>query len=262
MANLRDVLDLVEAHGLRPDAFVFSGDLADAGGPPAYKRIGGLVEDVKRRFGAAVVFALGNHDKREDFRVGYLAEAPSAEPYHHVIDVAGLRVITLDSSVPGQPHGAFDAAQLDWLRDTLREPAPRGTLLAFHHAPVPGPLPVISDILLRDPQALAAVIRGSDVIGILTGHAHHATWATLEGIPCASAASTAYTADPLEQGKIIRGIEGPGFGLIQLYGRTMVSTAITLPSLQREVSNHEMSEENLRRWSEAMRQTQSTAVLS
>jgi 3',5'-cyclic AMP phosphodiesterase CpdA len=260
MANLRDAVDLVGSHGVQPDAFVITGDLADAGGIPAYKRIRAFVDDVVRRFGVPVVVTLGNHDRREDFRAGYLGEIPTAEPYLAVTDVDGLRIVALDSSVPTMPHGEFEPEQLAWLGEVLKERAPRGTLLAFHHAPVPGPLPVISGILLRNPQALAATLRGSDVIGILTGHAHHATWATLNGIPCASAASTAYTADPLAQGRVIRGIEGPGFNLIQLVNGAMVSTAINLPSLQREVSHHEMSEENLRRWSEAMRQAQAAPV--
>lgn len=265
MANLRDALDLIETRGLRPDGFVVTGDLADAGGVASYERLRTVVQGMELRFRVPVVLTLGNHDKRDDFRAGYLGEAPTQAPYFHSERIGDLRVIALDSSVPSAPHGLIDAAQLEWLREELRTTAPLGTLLAFHHPPVPGPVPLINQpmLALRNPAELADVVRGSDVVGILAGHVHHPTWAVLDGIPCASAAATAYTVDPLAQGSVIRGIEGPSFGLVQMYGRTMVSTAVTLPSTQRELVNHEVTEEQVRRWSEAMRKpTQSAAAAS
>lgn len=86
-------------------------------------------------------------------------------------------------------------------------PAPSGTLLALHHPPVRSRVSILNDhVRLRNADELAAVVHGTDVIGILTGHAQHATWSTLGGNPCFSAP----------------------FGLIQLYGRTVVATAVPL----------------------------------
>lgn len=48
----------------------------------------------------------------------------------------GWRFVTLDSLVPGHIHGQLSRAQLDWLRDVLREPAAQGTVLALHHPPI------------------------------------------------------------------------------------------------------------------------------
>ena len=52
--------------------------------------------------------------------------AVSDEPYCYVTWVGGLRVIVLDSTVPGAAHGELDKPQLDWLRAEL-EPAAEGT---------------------------------------------------------------------------------------------------------------------------------------
>lgn len=47
-------------------------------------------------------------------------------------DVGGLRVVTLDSLVPGETAGALDAGQLRRLGDLLATPAERGTVLTGH----------------------------------------------------------------------------------------------------------------------------------
>lgn len=281
MATLRQVIELIGSHGLRPDGFVVTGDLAQvqmgmpdpAGGGPskhagivtsahadptsgdvtsvgaiaAYTRLRTVVREIEQRFAAPVVLALGNHDRREDFRAGYLGIEPTAAPYDHSERIGDLRVIALDSSIPGLPFGELDAAQLEWLRAELRTPAPGGTILAFHHPPVAGPIPVLNAIGLRNPDDLAAAIRGSDVIGILAGHVHHATWSALEGIPCSAAGATFSTLDPLSPGHAIRSVEGAGFSLVQFYGRTMVSTAVSLPSMQRELSTFALTEDELGR---------------
>ena len=43
-ANLRRTLDAAEATGVRPDAVVFTGDLADLGEPEAYRALRAAVE--------------------------------------------------------------------------------------------------------------------------------------------------------------------------------------------------------------------------
>ncbi|WP_246271743.1 hypothetical protein [Amycolatopsis acididurans] len=50
--------------------------------------------------------------------------------------IGGLRIIALDSSVPGHGHGELSGGQLDWLARELATPAPDGTILAPHHPPL------------------------------------------------------------------------------------------------------------------------------
>ena len=58
------------ASGARPEAIVFTGDLADLGEPDAYARCERIVEPVAARLGAAVIWVMGNHDDRAAFRAG------------------------------------------------------------------------------------------------------------------------------------------------------------------------------------------------
>ena len=109
-----------------PQVIVFTGDLADEAEPEAYARLRELVEPAAAAMGAVVVWTMGNHDERAPYAEG-LFGAASEEPQDRVHEVDGLRVIALDSSVPGYHHGEIDAAQRAWLAEVLATPAEHGT---------------------------------------------------------------------------------------------------------------------------------------
>jgi len=158
---LRQAMRQLEGYGSRLDAMIFTGDIADLGEPDAYRRVRDIVEPTATRLGAELVWVMGNHDERSAFRTELLRSAPSAEPVDRVVDLGGLRVVCVDTSVPGYHHGRLDEAQLDWLAEVLAEPAPNGTLLAMHHPPLPTPMPVMQVIELLEQDRLAAVLRGT-----------------------------------------------------------------------------------------------------
>lgn len=57
-----------------------------------------------------------------------------------VHEVDGLRIVALDTSVPGYHHGALRPEQLAWLADVPATPVEHGTLVALHHPPLPLPM--------------------------------------------------------------------------------------------------------------------------
>ena len=120
-ANLTATLAAVERTGVRPDAIVFTGDLTDLGEPEAYAALREAVEPVAARLGAPIVWVAGNHDERPALRAGLLDAPPTPDPVTSVHDLGGLRLIALDSTVPGWHHGDLDLAQLDWLRGVLAD---------------------------------------------------------------------------------------------------------------------------------------------
>jgi 3',5'-cyclic AMP phosphodiesterase CpdA len=193
--HLRALLEEVEASQGRPEAIVFTGDLADRGEPEAYARLRAVVEPVAERIGAQVIWVMGNHDDRGAFRSGLLDQFPSTSPVDRVHMLAGLRVISLDSTVPGHHFGEVSGEQLDWLAEELSTPAPYGTILAMHHPPVPSMLDLSALVELRHQRDLAPVLAGTDVRGILAGHLHYSTTATFAGIPVSVASASCYTQD-------------------------------------------------------------------
>lgn len=228
-ARLIQLFDEVQASGARPEAVIFTGDLADKGDPEAYAKLRAIVEPACRDLGAMVIWAMGNHDNRANFRAGLLDQPGNDDPVDHSYYVNGLRVITMDTSVPGFHHGELSDDQLDWLAAQLETPAPDGTILALHHPPVPSVLDLSVLVELRDQAALAAVVRNSDVRTILAGHLHYSTTGTFAGIPVSVASATCYTQDLNVPVGGTRGRDaGQAFNLVHVYEHTIVHSVVPL----------------------------------
>ena len=161
VANLRRALDRLAAVRPAPQALVFTGDLADQAAPDAYATLRSIVEPAAAEMGAIVVWTMGNHDERAPFAAGLFDSADDGFQ-DRVHEVDGLRIVALDTSVPGYHHGELRPEQLAWLADVLATPAEHGTLLAMHHPPLPLPMLRAAELIeLHDQQALADVIAGT-----------------------------------------------------------------------------------------------------
>jgi 3',5'-cyclic-AMP phosphodiesterase len=228
-ALLQQLFDEVRASGARPEAVIFTGDLADRGEPEAYAKLRDIVEPACRAMGAKVIWAMGNHDNRANFRAGLLGEPADDAPVDCSYFINGLRIITLDTSVPGFHHGELSPAQLEWLATELETPAPDGTILAMHHPPVPSVLDLAVLVELRGQAALAGVLRNSDVRTILGGHLHYSTTASFAGIPVSVASATCYTQDLNVRVGGTRGRDGgQAFNLVHVYEHTIVHSVVLL----------------------------------
>ena len=226
-SHLRELFDQLEASGSRPEAIIFTGDLADRGEPGAYDALRRLVEPAAERLGAQVVWVMGNHDDRASFRSRLLDEAPTSRPIDRVDDIGGLRIITLDSTVPGHHHGEVTSDQLDWLAEELSVDAPHGSLLAMHHPPLPSVLDLATLVELRDQSGLAEVIEGSDIRGILAGHLHYSSTGTFAGVPVSVASATCYTQDLSVPVGGTRGRDGArAFNLVHVYANTVLHSVV------------------------------------
>ena len=230
-ARLIQLFEEVRASGARPEAVIFTGDLADQGDPDAYAKLRAIVEPACEDMGAKVIWAMGNHDNRANFRTGLLDEPANDAPVDRSYFINGLRVITLDTSVPGYHHGELSQAQLEWLARELETPAPDGTILALHHPPVPSVLDLAVLVELRDQAKLEAVVRNSDVRTILAGHLYYSTTASFGGIPVSVASATCYTQDLNVAVGGTRGRDGgQAFNLVHVYEHTIVHSVVPLGS--------------------------------
>lgn len=225
--NLAHTMRAIENLAVRPDAIVFTGDLTDLGEPEAYAALRDAVEPVAQRLGAQLVWVAGNHDERPALHDGLFGRTPSQDPVTAVHDLDGLRLVALDTSVPGWHHGDLDEEQLAWLRDVLAQPAPLGTLLALHHPPLPSHLPLFDILELRHQDALADVIRGSDVRGILAGHLHYSTHGMFAGVEVSVAAATCYTMNLARPAARVNGMDaGQSFHLVHVYDDTVMHAVV------------------------------------
>lgn len=231
VAQLRRALDRLAAVSPAPQALVFTGDLADRAEPDAYATLRSIVEPAAAAMGAVVVWTMGNHDERAPFARG-LFDSDDDGPQDRVHEVDGLRIVALDTSVPGHHHGDLGAEQLAWLADVLATPAEHGTLLAMHHPPMPLPMLRAAELIeLHDQQALAEVITGArgDVRGILAGHLHLSTWSTFAGVPVSVASASCYTSDPAPVDRFVSGVDAnQAFTMVHAYDDRLVHTLVPL----------------------------------
>lgn len=70
----------------------------------SYIRLRPVIEAALRRFNARLLIVPGNHDDAALLRAHLLGAEPRTEPLDSVVRVGELRLIGLDSSVPGSAH--------------------------------------------------------------------------------------------------------------------------------------------------------------
>lgn len=228
--HLRRAFAQLERSDVRPEAIVFTGDLADLGETDAYRRLRAIVEPAAERLGAQVIWVMGNHDERLQYSQELFDEAGSEAPQDRVYDVGGLRIISLDTTVPGYHHGSLTTDQLEWLRTELATPAPHGTFIAVHHPPIPTPLLWAMEMLeLEDQQAFAEVVRGTDVRGILAGHLHYSSHSMFAGVPVSVVSATCYTLDLTADHRLLSGVDaGQAISMVHVYDDRVVHSLVPL----------------------------------
>ncbi|KRD51880.1 metallophosphoesterase [Microbacterium sp. Root280D1] len=226
-SNFARTLEAIRAVHPHPSAIVITGDLADLGEPDAYRRLRRAVEPVAQELGTTVVWVAGNHDERPALREGLLDLPATEEPVTGAWDLDGLRLIALDTSVPGWHHGDLDPGQLSWLAEILKQPAPHGTLLAMHHPPLPSHLPLFDILELRHQDDLAEVIRDTDVRGILAGHLHYSSHGTFAGVPVSVSSATCYTMNVARPAADVNGMDAAqAFQIVHVRPETITHTVV------------------------------------
>lgn len=193
------VISEIRGMSPRPAFVIISGDLVNNPSVAAYQRVRAVVAELEGI--APVLLGLGNHDDRALFRQVVLDDAgvPTA-PYRYATTIGELRVIMLDSTVPGEVGGRIDPDQLAWLADQLRDPAPGGKVIVLHH-PVIQPFAVPHPIFqpnwfLADAPDLEQIVAQHDILGLLSGHVHISSVVTFGGTIAATVASMTLMFDP------------------------------------------------------------------
>jgi len=165
-----------------PDFVVISGDLVDT--PTAEEYV--YLKTLLAPLGIPFAGIPGNHDSRPLMRAAFPA-APYAQatgPLDQKIEVAGLDLLLLDSSVAGQPHGILETSTLQWLDETLATSPDRPALLFLHHPPFKGGIWHMDRQDLFNAAQLAEIVRRHPrAQRIACGHVHRAMLTAFAGIP-------------------------------------------------------------------------------
>ena len=155
-----------------PDAIVITGDLVDFGRREEYEHLRALLAPLPMPY----YLVPGNHDERGALRSVFSDHAylRQWQPYvQYAIDDWPVRLVALDTVIPGQGGGRLDAERLAWLDRTLAAERQKPTIVVMHHPPFPTLIGHMDRIGLEAADELAAVIsRHPQVERILCGHLH------------------------------------------------------------------------------------------
>ena len=169
--NLARTVETINAFAPRPDLVIATGDLVNDGHQDSVEHLRTLLAPLAM----PVLLVPGNHDDRAALRAvfpeaGYL---PDDGMLNYVIDDYSLRIIVLDTIVPGEPGGLMDEARLDWLRDRLAEAPGRPTLIAMHHPPFDSGIRIMDGMNCKGGDAMADIVAThSNVVRVICGHVH------------------------------------------------------------------------------------------
>ncbi len=208
-----------------PDLVIVTGDLVDQGRPAQYA-------GVARRLAALAcpfVVLPGNHDERTalvDAFPGHGYLPTHGGPLNYVLEDHAVRIVALDTTVPGLSGGEVGEAHLSWLDARLAEAPDRATLIAMHHPPFATGIAFMDRIGCAGGGEMAAVVaRHPQVHRVICGHVHRAIQVRFGGTVASIAPSTAHQI-PLVLDDVtfadawVR--EPPGFALFKWTGTVLI----------------------------------------
>ncbi len=218
----------------RPDAVLVSGDVAEHGAPREYR----LASEEIGKLGVPVHVLPGNHDDRAAMRAAFSLRGDPDAPLDYVADLGPLRLLVVDSTIPGEDRGGFDREQLERLDAELGGDPARPAIVATHHPPLATAMADWDGVNLppQERRALAAVLaRHPQVKAVVGGHLHRVAASALAGRPVLAAPSTFLQARPDFVAEAVALYAGaPGFALHALRGGELSSQVEVLPSPPRE----------------------------
>lgn len=191
-AMLERAVDTILALMPEPDAVLVTGDLTNDGEPEAYAAI----RPILARLPMPVFAIPGNHDDRAAMLVlADVVELGADQPFRqYTADLGGLRLVALDSLVPGKSHGEICADRLRWLETALDDAGDRSVLIMVHHPPGETGIEHMDRIRLRTTAAFENLIRAraDRIVRIVSGHVHRSIFYRWQGIEASIAPGVAH----------------------------------------------------------------------
>lgn len=216
--SLRHVIAQVQREQPQIDLLLCTGDLTQDGSVAAYQAF----RQMTAAFAVPTRWLPGNHDEAR-----VMAEvAQGSDLVQAVTDLAGWRIVMLDSAVLGATHGLLADAQLALLDDALATAGERHCLVCCHHQPVDIGCAWIEPIGLRNADALLQRVRQhAQVRAVLWGHIHQAWDELRDGVRFLATPSTCIQFAPRsEDFKVSE--EQPGYRWLRLHADGRLETGV------------------------------------
>ena len=187
--NLARCVEHINALQPQPDVVLVTGDISNDGLREEVERAATLLRQLRAPF----YVIPGNHDDRATLVDVFGADACPTESdrfINYVIEGYPLRLVTVDTTVPGAPGGEICSDRAAWLDERLAEDRDRPTVLFMHHPPLRFGVPETDIDGFEGMDLLWRVLRRHpQVERVLAGHIHLAALAHRDGIVVSTAPS-------------------------------------------------------------------------
>jgi 3',5'-cyclic AMP phosphodiesterase CpdA len=204
-AGLRRAVATVASLEVAPDLVVLTGDLVNDGTSSQYDHLVELLGGLR----SPILPLPGNHDDRQELRARFPDVLPGGgpdDPIDFVHDIGELRIVALDTTIPGRHDGVLTDAQVEWLDAQLSARPDRPTLIAQHHPPVSSGIAWMDATCGFDGGDREAEVlrRYGNVEAVVSGHLHRSLQCRYAGTISVTAPSTAsplvlaLSGDPVE----------------------------------------------------------------
>jgi len=226
--RLEAVVEAIRSLPNAPDAALVSGDLTDDGAAEGYR----VAREMLAKLAVPLHVLPGNHDDRARLRRAFDLPGAGDEPVNYSVEIGELRLVLLDSNVPGRDPGRYDAERMAWLDEELASQPEQPTILAVHHTPLTTGIPEWDAINLDpgDREALGAVVaRHPQLRAIVGGHLHRVAASTLAGCPVLSVPSAYLQVRPNFERDEVSWVDPPGFAIHALRDGELSSQVEMIP---------------------------------
>jgi 3',5'-cyclic-AMP phosphodiesterase len=200
-----------------PDAVLVSGDLADNGDPREYARVRELLAPLPMPYHVLP----GNHDNVPELEKVF-------GPAEYAVDAGDLRLVAVDSTIPGPGDGRIPLERLASQLDGGGKP----TIVAMHHAPlVTGVAPMDAlGVPKADREGLATLLASHpEVKRVVTGHLHRTIVGAVGGVPVFTCPGVHLQLElDFKGGEIDTNDDPPGYAVHLLFDGEVTSHVILL----------------------------------
>lgn len=176
----------------RPACVLGTGDLVEKGSAEEYARL----RDILAGLELPIYLIPGNHDDRAGLARAFADAGYMPEPggfIQYAVEDGPLRLLALDTSIPGESGGTLCPIRLAWLEAQLAAAPDRPTLIFMHHPPFRTGIARMDMMGLADADAFAEVLRRfGNVERIVCGHLHRPITRRFAGTVASTCPATAH----------------------------------------------------------------------
>lgn len=190
--GLRMAIETIRGLPIVPDLVLLTGDLVNDGTSSQYDHLLELLGGLE----IPLLPIPGNHDDRQQLRTRFSEVLPPGgadDPIDLVHESGPVRIVALDTTIPGRHDGDLSDRQLRWLDVELGREPDRPTIVAQHHPPVSSGVVAMDQACGFGAGDREAVVIGrhGHVEAVVSGHLHRSLQRRYAGTISITCPSTA-----------------------------------------------------------------------